>query len=638
MVEGVSLRNPLFVNTVGNISGALLFGLLIILLVRGWARSQDRQRSASLIAACLAFIWNLGSLVGVASTHQDGQIADWLVTINFSVLSLLPAVLFKVVLRQRYPFLARVGYALAFSSVALHFAELRFPWAGLHEIALLLITVGFACLIAAVYVVSYLRSDARPSLTDAVCLLLFTLSFLHFGYGHSTAAWTNEVACHHAGIPLALIVLLRDYRLLLLETFIRFLANFGLAGAYALALYWTNKGGNLLERARGNGFALGILLISFCFSLILFTYLRSLLQKQLTHRVFRRGDLNACSKRILQISSESRSEQELLSRVAAELCRFVNAERFLVSDKPVGQAQSADLAESKIAPDQIPADYFWAELELPLRFSRGDSVTLLLGPRRGSRRYLPEDIEALTQLTALLTEQVERFRHNELQRLAHEAEVRALQAQINPHFLFNALNTLYGTIGRESFQARRLVLNLADLFRYCLQRDRTLIPLGEELSIVQAYLEIETLRLGDRLVTEICAVQSAREVMIPILTVQPLVENAIKHGISQRTGKGKIRVLATNSGGVLLVTVQDNGPGFAQRDANSGLGMGLENVRQRLRLCYGASATVNINSTRDRTSVSLSIPIGAPEDVAQLAPKSARARPAVSPTTAGTRF
>jgi two-component system, LytTR family, sensor kinase len=241
-------------------------------------------------------------------------------------------------------------------------------------------------------------------------------------------------------------------------------------------------------------------------------------------------------------------------------------------------------------------------------------------------------------LTALLTEQVERFRHNELQRLAHDAELQALQAQINPHFLFNALNTLYGTIGRESFQARRLVLNLADLFRYCLQRNRTLIPLGEELSIVQAYLEIESLRLGDRLVTEISAAPNAREVMIPILTVQPLVENAIKHGISRRTGKGEIRVIATNSGGMLLVTVQDNGPGFAQRDANSGLGMGIENVRQRLRLCYGSSATVNVDSSRDRTSVSLTIPLESPEDVHQVPPKSARARPVASPTTAGTRL
>ena len=89
-----------------------------------------------------------------------------------------------------------------------------------------------------------------------------------------------------------------------------------------------------------------------------------------------------------------------------------------------------------------------------------------------------------------------------MNRLVSQAELRALQSQINPHFLFNALNTLYGTIPREAAGARRMVLNLAEIFRYFLQSDKTFVPLAQEMQIVRAYLEVEQLRLGDRLSVE----------------------------------------------------------------------------------------------------------------------------------------
>ena len=124
--------------------------------------------------------------------------------------------------------------------------------------------------------------------------------------------------------------------------------------------------------------------------------------------------------------------------------------------------------------------------------------------------------------------------------MATQAELRALQAQINPHFLFDALNTLYGTIDRGSFEARRLVLNLSDIFRYFLQGNRSFISLAEELRIVKAYLEIEALRLGDRLETELDVGDSALSAMIPILSIQPLVENAVKHGVAAKPDRGRV--------------------------------------------------------------------------------------------------
>lgn len=130
----------------------------------------------------------------------------------------------------------------------------------------------------------------------------------------------------------------------------------------------------------------------------------------------------------------------------------------------------------------------------------------------------------LGRLRAVVIEHVEQLRSTQMQSLVSQAELKALQAQINPHFLFNSLKTLYGTIDRSNPEARRLVLNLSDVFRYFLS-DRPFIEVGEELRIIRAYLQIEELRLGPKLQTEIEVDSSALHATIPVLSIQPLVEN-----------------------------------------------------------------------------------------------------------------
>jgi two-component system LytT family sensor kinase len=214
------------------------------------------------------------------------------------------------------------------------------------------------------------------------------------------------------------------------------------------------------------------------------------------------------------------------------------------------------------------------------------------------------------RLASAIIQQVERFRSEELKRLATQAELRALQAQINPHFLFNAFNTLYGTIDRTSIEARRLVLNLTEIFRYFLQGDRSVILLSEELRIIKAYLEIEALRLGDRLRTDIDVPESALSAMIPILCLQPLVENAVKHGVAAKAGPGRISLRAHTQGASLHITVEDSSLGVAGSGTHShdGSGVGLANVRRRLDLSYGVSASLNVSRGSTGSIVTLVIP------------------------------
>jgi LytS/YehU family sensor histidine kinase len=264
-----------------------------------------------------------------------------------------------------------------------------------------------------------------------------------------------------------------------------------------------------------------------------------------------------------------------------------------------------------LASEKVATDFTWAEAQIPLRFSSGQTSLLLTGQRRGRQRYLSEDLEDMRRLGAVIVEQVERFRSQELKRLATQAELRALQAQINPHFLFNAFNTLYGTIDRGSADARRLVLNLTDIFRYFLQGDRSVIALSEELRIIEAYLEIEALRLGERLESEIDVSDSALPIVIPILAIQPLVENAVKHGVACKTGNGRVVVRAQVTDGTLHVTVEDFSLGPLGSGAYSapGSGVGLINVRRRLNLSYGPQASLDVRHAERGTLVTLKIPV-----------------------------
>ena len=217
-----------------------------------------------------------------------------------------------------------------------------------------------------------------------------------------------------------------------------------------------------------------------------------------------------------------------------------------------------------------------------------------------------EDLDALATAAAEIAERVEAFQRREMSRLVSQAELRALQSQINPHFLFNALNTLFGTIPREAREARQVVLNLADIFRYFLQSEKTFVPLAQEMQIVRAYLEVEQLRLGNRLQVDMNIDEGAEEVRIPVLSVQPLVENAIKHGVAPRTEPGYVRIEAALCGEGLRILVENSSSEGAVQ--SSGTGVGLQNVRRRLEICYGPEANLRLNSQPQKTTAELSIP------------------------------
>jgi two-component sensor histidine kinase len=451
-----------------------------------------------------------------------------------------------------------------------------------------------------------------------MCAALFAMSFVHFGSGHPQHAWSSELVFHHAGIPLALFVLLQDYRFVLLDAFARFLANAFLAGVLTFAVIRVTLRWIVVDpRISASPLFEALLLVGFCLLLIGFALLRTSAQQWLTRAVFRRPDLGKAVERIRSTAASFQEESEFLPWACREVAKFFGADRadaipeaaFLVAAGPIDLL--FPVPASDVAPLRHSTALEWAEAIAPLRIAPGDLRYLVIGRRRGGRRYLSEDLSALSRLTAVIQEQVERFRNSEMQRLVSRAELRALQSQINPHFLFNALNTLYGVIPREASDARKTVLHLAGIFRYFLQSERTYIPLADELEIVEAYLEIERLRLGPRLHVEIDVDRDAQTVQIPVLSIQPLVENAVKHGIAAQPGPGFLRLRAKMRDGGLHISVEDSGAGMREPPDGTRAGVGLANVRRRLQLCFGPDADLTIHWGPSGTVVQFAIPVAA---------------------------
>jgi sensor histidine kinase YesM len=172
-----------------------------------------------------------------------------------------------------------------------------------------------------------------------------------------------------------------------------------------------------------------------------------------------------------------------------------------------------------------------------------------------------------------------------------EAEVKMLQSQINPHFLYNALNSIASLAHTDANKTEKMALSLSDLFRHSInQKEKKTNTLGDELSLVRNYLEIEQIRFGDRLQFSIDVEPDLLSLEIPMFILQPLVENAIKHGISKIEGLGEIALNIVKKDRGILISVQDNGPDFPEGLVS---GHGLQTVYDLLRFSYGDKTEIS---------------------------------------------
>ena len=190
------------------------------------------------------------------------------------------------------------------------------------------------------------------------------------------------------------------------------------------------------------------------------------------------------------------------------------------------------------------------------------------------------------------------------------AELKALRAQVEPHFLYNTLSNVVSLIDREPATAKHMTERLIGYLRHTLDASRRdHATLGDELNIIVDYLEILRLRMGERLAYVIAATDATRALPLSPMLLQPLVENAIKHGLEPKIEGGRITVSAAVHDGALQIRVEDAGLGFGVATDTAGSGSGLANVRARLKALYGDAAKLTIEQPKEGTRICISVPV-----------------------------
>jgi hypothetical protein len=192
--------------------------------------------------------------------------------------------------------------------------------------------------------------------------------------------------------------------------------------------------------------------------------------------------------------------------------------------------------------------------------------------------------------------------------LAREAELKAIRMQIDPHFLFNSLHSISALTAADPEAARRMCLLLADFLRDTLRLGANArITLADEMALTERFLAIERVRLGSRLQIETATARDARDCLVPPLVLQPLVENAIVHGVSQMLDGGSVKIVATREGGFLVIQVE-NPRDPDERSPSKGVGLGLDLLRRRLSTEFGGQGVLQVNDRGDRFHVELQLP------------------------------
>jgi two-component system, LytTR family, sensor kinase len=245
---------------------------------------------------------------------------------------------------------------------------------------------------------------------------------------------------------------------------------------------------------------------------------------------------------------------------------------------------------------------------------RGERVGSLAAFYARGRRIRPEDTRVVSDAAELVAAQLELAAVEEQEERLAQAELRALRAQISPHFVYNALAAVAGYIHSRPDEARELLSDFAEFTRYAFRRERPYVTLAEELHYVEKYLNLERARFGERLRVRLEVAPEILPAVLPVLSLQPLVENAVRHGIEDGGASVTIEIVGQDLGADALVSVRDDGAGMSQGDARAALagrsgGVGLQNVHRRLESSFGSGYGLAIESAEgEGTEVRLTVP------------------------------
>ena len=677
------------VNLAGFFLGAVLYGMLLVMALgpgrgaaptAGWvARLRSPASRLVMLTGLFGLLWNVGALTTYGFTPAAPSDAlQALLVVAFSALGFLPAVVVHSVLTRGLEgqpsrgarLTIAVAYLLSATAAVMHIRTALQHAVLPSPVALDVLTVGFGGLMLALLIGT--RRQAREGRAIwVVALSVFAVSALHLAQHTGGESWWTEVVGHHASLFLALAILNRDYRFALADIFLKRALALTLLVGVVLALHVT-VGIRWLatDTATPTGAPLTTYLLALAlFSAAAYDRIRRVSAWFVDTVLLRRPDYEELPSLVAADLAEREQPDAILRFVSERLAKTLDATWVRAAElrtEPSSHAivqrrRCAAMSRNDGSTDERQRDDYvrFRVSERAINGAAPHVVVVIptvdaphhaffIGELLGGRRLLSGDISLLESIALVTARRLDTLRvaherieasvrEQQISRLATEAELRALRAQLNPHFLFNALTTVGYLIQTSPTRAMDTLLRLTSLLRGVLRRTTTEFgTLGDELDLIEAYLEIEQARFEERLRVTIDVPAALRTLPIPPLLVQPLVENAVKHGIAQSAGGGEVVVAAflesdvdhhrDQAGGAhahapgdahqhhqqLRLSVRDTGVGSTEAALARGRsrGVGIASIEHRLRCHYGEHASLRISTLPDvGTTVDLVIPV-----------------------------
>ena len=648
-------------------TGAALYAMLGVMAVRTAPRGTSGTALGSASArvdrlpiatALLGVAWNGGALVlyslhdlALAPVMHAGPWLTVLGVVAFAALGFLPAVAVQAaaqpIARPMRSWLVGAVYALSGTAAVQHAWDAITTNTVPSRAALLTLTVGYVAVLPVLALGLRGRPGGRAPFV-AAALAAFAVAALHLRHHTAAESLATHVLGDHGSLPLALVVLYQDYRVAFADVFLkRALAALVLvAGAVAAQLLVVVPFAvPRLTADPTDPLGTVVLAVVLGAALVLAPRVQRGVGALVDRIVLQRPDAAVLRRALAAGVAGAQSAEAVLDTVGAQLAPALLAGAVMWTESPHPTAH-ADVRTGARGGE--------ATVDVPVAEAPG--YVLRVGALQAGRRLLSDDLALLEWAALLAARRIdlvrvahERFereaRAHESVRLAAEAELRALRAQLNPHFLFNALTTIGYLVQTAPERALATLYELTGLLRAVLRPTvGDTMPLAEELAVVEAYLGIERARFEERLRVVIDVDAAALAAFVPPLLVQPLVENAVQHGIAPLKRGGEVRVWARIQGdGVaarLHVRVSDTGAGAdaARVAERRGVGFGLHSVERRLERLYGATASFAFTSRPgEGAAVDLWVPLAAPAPAVVSQPVEAVVAPGAQPGPRGGR-
>jgi two-component system LytT family sensor kinase len=586
---------------VGFLTGAVLYGMLLAMVARPPARPDAFAFSTGLFGLA----WNLGEL-GAYAARVAGldPLSSWIHAFSFTALGLLASVVVHSVARTPARVKARsfvvgtavavVVYACAALAGVMHVRAAAAGQPLPSGSGLTWLTVGLLAVIPALVAVTRQRLNSARALWMAA-LAVVAVSALHLGRFHSgQQSWPVELVGHHASIVLAFAILYQDYRFALADLFLKQALTLLVLVALVFGAFSIVEPALTAVDGRLQPSAIALLLALWACTALLFPVCRRAIARFVDRVVLRRADYGSFVSHLSDDVQQCESAEAVLDRGCEAVARSLTA-MSVTWEKRALQAPS-DITSREVA--------IWT--------AEPPHYVLIIGQLAGGRRLLSDDLTMLERAAFVLARRIDTLRltseryermlqEREMRTLATEAELRALRAQINPHFLFNALTTIGYLIQQAPARAVKTLLDLTTLLRSVLRSEGEFTTLGRERELIDCYLRIERERFEERLEFALRIPEELYELAVPSLIVQPLVENAVKHGIAPAREGGAVTVTAALDQDLRIV-VRNTGAPLGPRLV-TGSGVGLENVTRRLQHYYGGEASLTVARDADGATV-----------------------------------